>query len=63
MYFKIKVADGCQGGFARVYEVETREGERKAVKVVNKDSIRSKKNKTKVSCWDLIRRMLRGYES
>jgi hypothetical protein len=38
-----------QGGFARVWEVQTIHGERKAVKVVNKASIKSKKNKTKVS--------------
>lgn len=37
-----------QGGFARVYEVFDDSGLRRAVKVVNKASIRTKKNKTKV---------------
>jgi hypothetical protein len=39
----------AKGGFARVYEVRDPEGRRRAVKVVRKESIRTKKNKTKVS--------------
>lgn len=38
-----------QGGFARVYEVIDPDGVRRAVKVVNKANIKTKKNKTKAS--------------
>ena len=38
-----------QGGFARVYEVQDAEGLRHAIKVVTKDSLKTKKAKTKVS--------------
>lgn len=38
-----------QGGFARVYEVMTVRGERKAVKVIRKATVQTRKNKTKVS--------------
>lgn len=38
-----------QGGFARVYEVQDQRATRRAVKVVSKASIKTKKNKTKVS--------------
>lgn len=38
----------AQGGFARVWEIEDEQGVRKAVKVIAKSSITSKKNKTKV---------------
>lgn len=38
-----------QGGFARVYEVLSPDGVRRAVKVVNKANIKTKKNKTKAS--------------
>ena len=37
-----------QGGFARVYEVKDSQSHRRAVKVISKLSVRSKKNKTKV---------------
>lgn len=37
-----------QGGFARVYEVQDQRASRRAVKVVSKASIKTKKNKTKV---------------
>ena len=37
-----------QGGFARVYEVQDQKRGRRAVKVVQKAGIRTKKNKTKV---------------
>lgn len=45
----------AQGGFARVYEVEDDAGHRRAVKVVHKAAIKTKKNKTKVrlSCPEL----------
>ena len=39
----------AQGGFARVYEVQDQKKGRRAVKVVSKASIRTKKNKTKAS--------------
>lgn len=53
-----------QGGFARVWEVEDYKKRNRAVKVVYKPNIKSKKNKTKVS-WSLLeqsvwRDMLRG---
>jgi hypothetical protein len=38
----------AQGGFARVYEVEDDAGHRRAIKVVHKAAIKTKKNKTKV---------------
>ena len=37
-----------QGGFARVYEVKDQQSHHRAVKVISKLSVRSKKNKTKV---------------
>ena len=40
---------GPQGGFARVYEVEDRRKQRLACKVVTKQSLKTKKAKTKVS--------------
>ena len=39
----------AQGGFARVWEVQDYKRRSKAVKVVYKPNIKSKKNKTKVS--------------
>lgn len=36
-----------KGGFARVYEVADRAGVRQAIKVVTKDSLKTKKAKTK----------------
>jgi serine/threonine protein kinase len=38
-----------QGGFARVYEVQDVQKQRRALKVVSKASIKTKRNKTKVS--------------
>ncbi|OCF59904.1 PLK/PLK1 protein kinase [Kwoniella mangroviensis CBS 10435] len=37
-----------EGGFARVYEIQDAKNRRKAVKVINKNAITSKKNKTKL---------------
>jgi len=47
LYIYLHYTD-TKGGFARVYEVIDPEGRRRAVKVVHKASIRTKKNKTKV---------------
>lgn len=38
-----------KGGFARVYEVQDHRGQTSAIKVVTKDSLKTKKAKTKVS--------------
>lgn len=38
----------AQGGFARVFEVEDKAGSRLAIKVVTKNSLKTKKAKTKV---------------
>jgi hypothetical protein len=40
-----------EGGFARVYEVKDVKGNRLAIKVVTKASLKTKKAKTKVSTW------------
>ncbi|ORY31914.1 kinase-like domain-containing protein [Naematelia encephala] len=47
-----------EGGFARVYEVVDQHGERRAVKVVAKESIRTKKNKTKLWAEIKLHQML-----
>ena len=45
-----------------MYEVQDQKGGRRAVKVVNKASIRTKKNKTKVGCGapPFLTRLSRG---
>ncbi|ODN75912.1 hypothetical protein L202_05897 [Cryptococcus amylolentus CBS 6039] len=65
---KIKDRDrGCEylrvgflgeGGFARVYEVQDHRGSRRAVKVVSKASIKTKKNKTKLWAEIKLHQML-----
>ncbi|KAK4684394.1 hypothetical protein P7C73_g5784, partial [Tremellales sp. Uapishka_1] len=47
-----------EGGFARVYEVQNQRAQRKAVKVVNKASIKSKRNKTKLWAEIKLHQML-----
>ncbi|ORX33581.1 kinase-like domain-containing protein [Kockovaella imperatae] len=47
-----------EGGFARVYEVQDQNGNHKAIKVVAKQSIRSKKNKTKLWAEIKLHQML-----
>ncbi|RXK34972.1 PLK/PLK1 protein kinase [Tremella mesenterica] len=47
-----------EGGFARVYEVQDRHGQRKAVKVVSKAAVRTKKNKTKLWAEIKLHQML-----
>ncbi|KAL1412064.1 Cell cycle serine/threonine-protein kinase cdc5/MSD2 [Vanrija albida] len=47
-----------EGGFARVYEVFDEEATRKAVKVVHKASIKTKKNKTKLWAEIKLHQML-----
>ncbi|OCF44225.1 PLK/PLK1 protein kinase [Kwoniella heveanensis CBS 569] len=47
-----------EGGFARVYEVQDQRATRRAVKVVNKASIKTKKNKTKLWAEIKLHQML-----
>ncbi|WWD22337.1 hypothetical protein CI109_106828 [Kwoniella shandongensis] len=47
-----------EGGFARVFEVQDPKGSRKAVKVVTKASIKTKKNKTKLWAEIKLHQML-----
>ncbi|WVN87353.1 uncharacterized protein L203_102531 [Cryptococcus depauperatus CBS 7841] len=47
-----------EGGFARVFEVQDQRGTRRAVKVVNKASIKTKKNKTKLWAEIKLHQML-----
>ncbi|KAI5122621.1 hypothetical protein M0805_008710 [Coniferiporia weirii] len=47
-----------EGGFARVYEVQDRTGLRQAIKVVTKDSLKTKKAKTKLYAEIKIHRSL-----
>ncbi|EJC98313.1 Pkinase-domain-containing protein [Fomitiporia mediterranea MF3/22] len=48
-----------EGGFARVYEVQDRKGQRQAIKVVTKDSLKTKKAKTKLYAEIKIHRSLK----
>lgn len=47
-----------EGGFARVYEVQDQRASRRAVKVVSKASIKTKKNKTKLWAEIKLHQML-----
>ncbi|KAH8108768.1 Pkinase-domain-containing protein [Phellopilus nigrolimitatus] len=47
-----------EGGFARVYEVQDRAGTRQAIKVVTRDSLKTKKAKTKLYAEIKIHRSL-----
>ncbi|WVR03341.1 hypothetical protein IAU60_000332 [Kwoniella sp. DSM 27419] len=47
-----------EGGFARVYEVKDQKGKRRAVKVVTKESVKTKKNKTKLWAEIKLHQML-----
>ncbi|WVQ80413.1 hypothetical protein IAT38_002518 [Cryptococcus sp. DSM 104549] len=54
----IRVGFLGEGGFARVYEVQDQKGLRRAVKVVSKASIKTKKNKTKLWAEIKLHQML-----